>query len=625
MRVDRLSWTNPQSPFHNPSIRTPQSPIRNPLRRLPAAALVLCAVQACGGGGGGGGTNPPGSPPATNPCATVSLTGLAAPADEQVRAGKRTQVDGDSRYDVLDALALNRARASRVTEQAAGPSRDSIDIGEIAVVPDEGDLIAPPNSFDLRGAGIRFSRNGSGGYDARRIDANFRSTLGRQLTLADDDSASAPVAFNFPFYGTGQTQAFVNSDGNVTFGEGDRDSTERNVARLLTGAPRVAPFLADLDPSAGGRIYVNAVSDQYTVTWCNVRGFDSQLTMTTQLTLLPDGTIEFAFGTGTNNLSDGVVGVSPGHTGDFTPVDLSAAGPNGGDAAIGERFAGRVQLDTVALLQKFYRSHPDNYDQVVIWTDAPLIQDAFAYEMTVANEVRGIGVSLFDAARDFGSAGRLRSVAVMDWINKYPEDPQQKFLGENNTVSVLGQEVGHRWLAFVDFRDHTGAQSGRLLGRGDSHWSFFMDSDASVMEGNDIEDLGGGSFRTVGAVSRYSLLDQYMMGLVSPSQVPTFFYVQSPTNSSPSRNAESAPQVGVTFNGTRRDVLVDDIIAIHGPRLPAAAEAAKVHRQAFIYVTSNNSAPASAAVEKLDRIRREWEAFFLAATDGRMRAITTLR
>ena len=47
-----------------------------------------------------------------------------------------------------------------------------------------------------------------------------------------------------------------------------------------------------------------------------------------------------------------------------------------------------------------------------------------------------------------------------------------------------------------------------------AHWSFFMDSDASVMEGNDIEDLGGGSFRTVDAVRRYSRLDQYAMGLI---------------------------------------------------------------------------------------------------------------
>ena len=73
----------------------------------------------------------------------------------------------------------------------------------------------------------------------------------------------------------------MNSDGNITFEEADKSSTERNVARLLTGPPRVAPFLADLDPTTGnGRIFVNAASDQYTVTWCNVRGFDSPRTIT---------------------------------------------------------------------------------------------------------------------------------------------------------------------------------------------------------------------------------------------------------------------------------------------------------------------------------------------------------
>ena len=35
------------------------------------------------------------------------------------------------------------------------------------------------------------------------------------------------------------------------------------------------------------------------------------------------------------------------------------------------------------------------------------------------------------------------------------------------------------------------------------------------MEGNDIEDLGGGQFRTTDAVKRFSRLDQYAMGLVS--------------------------------------------------------------------------------------------------------------
>ena len=599
---------------------------------LSFGSALLVGLVACGGGGGGGGTPPPSPPPASsNPCTNVSLTGFRSPADERLRAEKRLRVDGGSRYSVLNALALHKTRlrasqgdAAAPPRGAGGPVPDAVDVGEIAVVQDAGDLIAPPNTFDLRGSGIRFTRNGSGGYDAQRADGTFRGTLGRQLTLTDDDSAPAPVVFGFPFFGQTVTEAFVNSDGNVTFGEGDSASSERNIARLMTGAPRVALFLADLDPSAGGRIYVNAAADRYTVTWCSVRGFESTRTITAQMTLLPDGAIEFVYSTGTNNLLDAVIGVSPGRTGEFEPVDLSAAGPTGGGgAAVGERFAERGELDTVALLRKFYETHPDNYDQLIVWTDAPLIQDAFAYEITVANEIRGIGVPLFDASRDFGSGGRLRSLAVMDWINKYPDDPRQKFLGENSTVSVMGQEVGHRWLAFFDFRDHTGAQSGSLLGRDAAHWSFFMDSDASVMEGNDIEDLGGGAFRTAGAVSRFSLLDQYAMGLVEPGEVPPFFYVQSPTNTT--RTSESAPQAGVTFNGTRRDVLVQDIIAIHGDRVPSAAASPRVHRQGFIFVSSAGSTPAASAIAKVDRIRLEWEAFFRTATDGRMTAVTNLR
>jgi hypothetical protein len=609
------------------------------LRRWCAVAALTFVLPGCGGSsGGGGGTPPPigGSSNSQNPCPISSLTADTRPStvSEERRADKRRAVDGDPRYRVFDSLSLHReaqqwrrrpGTRTAATPQADERGRQNIDIGEIAVVQDEGDLIAPANAYDLRGIGLRFARNAAGGYNVQRIPLGFRTSLGRQLTLEDDDSEEANPATPFTFYGRPQTRAFVNSDGNVTFDEPDFASSERNVARLTTGPARVAPFLADLDPTAGGRVFVNAAVDQYTVTWCNVRGFDSTRTITTQVALLPDGTIEMHY-IDAASLTDVVVGISPGRTGEFHPVDLSAtAASDGGTTSVGERFATGPVLDNVAVTHKFYASHPDDYDQLVIWTDARLIQDAFAFEETVANEVRGLGIPTFDASRDFGSSGRLRSIAVMDFLGKYPDDPQQRFLGENNTVSVLGQEVGHRWLVFFEFRDHTGARSQALLGRDDAHWSFFMDSDASVLEGNDIQDLGGGSFRTVDAVRRYSLLDQYAMGLVPPSEVPTFFYVDSPTNMSVSRTRESAPQIGVTFNGTRRDVRIEDIIAITGERVPSAANAAKVHRQAFIYVTSAGRAPDPAQVEKLDRIRRAWEAFFLQATDGRMSAVTALR
>ena len=106
------------------------------------------------------------------------------------------------------------------------------------------------------------------------------------------------------------------------------------------------------------------------------------------------------------------------------------------------------------------------------------------------------------------------------------------------------------------------------------------------MEGNDIEDLGGGSFRTVGAVQRYSLLDQYAMGLVGPNRRAAVLLCREPGERRSAADGEIAPRVGVTFNGTRRDVLIQDVIAVHGARVPRRPNRARVHRQAFIYVVS---------------------------------------
>jgi hypothetical protein len=144
------------------------------------------------------------------------------------------------------------------------------------------------------------------------------------------------------------------------------------------------------------------------------------------------------------------------------------------------------------------------------------------------------------------------------------------------------------------------------------------------MEGNRIEDLGGGSFRTVAAVERYSLLDQYAMGLVRDIDVPRLFYVENPTNVVPPARAESAPRVGVAFNGTRRDVLINDIIEVMGPRRPTQADSPKVHHQAFLFVVGRGRTADPAVVAKIDRIRRAWEGFFTQATDGRGRAETRL-
>ena len=115
------------------------------------------------------------------------------------------------------------------------------------------------------------------------------------------------------------------------------------------------------------------------------------------------------------------------------------------------------------------------------------------------------------------------------------------------------------------------------------------------------------------------------MGLRHDHEVPAFFYVEAPTNAMPPARSTGSPQVGVTFNGTKREVLIADIIEVEGARVPNADESPRVHRQAFVYVVGNGREANPDHVTRLDTIRRQWEPFFAAATDDRMRVETRLR
>ena len=596
---------------------------------LITALLVLGGLPGCGGGGGGGiTTSPPGTspgtPPSTDPCAGVAEEAPAVEPSASAVSDKRWGVYGDTGWSWLDHR-WTRSVARRVGVEDVGVQPTDRDAGAIAIIEDNGQLVARANRFDLGGRGLRFSPVQGGGYEVATADASFRSPLGARLTLADDDASSQTVPFAFPFFGRQQTAAFVNSDGNLTFGAGETASTARNVTRFLTGPPRVALFFADLDPSAAGSVWVNAGGSAFTVTWCAVPGYGLSTKATVQATLLPDGSVEMRFG-GATTLDEAIVGVSPGATTDFMAADLTAGARAGATAGLGEKFSPTADLDLEGASRRFLGSHPDEFDQLIFWTDQRVVSDAFAFETTIANGIRGLGIGTFDESRAYGSNGRLTSIVLMDTLTKYPDDPQQVFLGENSTVSVIGQEVGHRWLTFFRFLDVNRQASEALLGRDQAHWGFFVDSDASVMEGNDIEDLGGGSFRTVGAVNRFSRADLYAMGLVGPGEVPTFFYVESPVNTNPSiADNSSAPRVGVTFNGTRRDVRLQDIIDVMGARQPGTADAPKVWRQAFIYVVGGGRTAEQAQIDKLDRIRAAWETFYSEATERRGRVDTRLR
>src|SRR5207249_5938027 len=130
--------------------------------------------------------------------------------------------------------------------------------------------------------------------DIRTSTRQFQSSVGDKLSLTDDSSIAQTLPFTFPYYAGRYTAMFVNSDGNVTFVEEDHASTDRNVARFLTGPPRIAPIFADLDPSTVGGVYRRTDGDALIVTWCSVPEFDSPSNrVNVQLRLGADGSIEF--------------------------------------------------------------------------------------------------------------------------------------------------------------------------------------------------------------------------------------------------------------------------------------------------------------------------------------------
>jgi uncharacterized protein (TIGR03437 family) len=163
-----------------------------------------------------------------------------------------------------------------------------------------------------------------------------------------------------------------------------------------------------------------------------------------------------------------------------------------------------------------------------------------------------------------------------------------------------------------------------MLGRQTAHWDFKFNSEASLLEGNRIQDNGPNAsprFLTTATVEGYSPLDQYLMGLRPPEEVPDTFLVQN----SRATNATGSPRIGVSFDGVRRDIRIGEIIQAEGRRIPDHTVSQRKFRMAFVIVTANGSQPSPADIEQVETYRREFEAFFSKATSGNAIADTSLK
>lgn len=213
---------------------------------------------------------------------------------------------------------------------------------------------------------------------------------------------------------------------------------------------------------------------------------------------------------------------------------------------------------------------------VVVLATQPLICSDIYY-LPLANDVQGIGYQhqpegeLFDET----PASRLEGIAFLNDFPYWQEHPAE-FQDDFN------HEIGHRWGARIH-ASIDGADSTELLGRDLLHWSYFLNSGGSPLEGNIWSEDDDGRYRadTPFGPGQFSDLDLYAMGVLSPSEIGQQELLRPLADSGATDclgftlTADSPPQSCGAYETGATPVSfgIEDVIAVEGARNPPAVDA----------------------------------------------------
>ncbi|HEU4886575.1 MAG TPA: Ig-like domain-containing protein [Thermoanaerobaculia bacterium] len=153
------------------------------------------------------------------------------------------------------------------------------------------------------------------------VSAIFEPNYGTFITTCDDCAFLRTLPFSFPYYGTQRTQAFVGTNGYITFNNGD--STYSESLPAFSSLPRISAFFDDL--IGGGGMWINdQLPGRFIVTYKQNQHYNFGGSNTLQIILFSDGRIQFGYAGITALTSGSITGLTPGPNAPPQQVDFSA-------------------------------------------------------------------------------------------------------------------------------------------------------------------------------------------------------------------------------------------------------------------------------------------------------------
>lgn len=230
-----------------------------------------------------------------------------------------------------------------------------------------------------------------------------------------------------------------------------------------------------------------------------------------------------------------------------------------------------------------------NNRQIYVAPDSPPANGIAGTMRVLRNDFSGVGMSAHhetDVSRLFGSQGNLRGLAFA----REPLDALTAF-----------HEVNH-WVA---------AYLNRILRltRTDHHWEA-ANSAGGLVGGSTWISNPDGTFTSLGYSHQFlkmSRLEQYLWGWIRPDQLP-------PIPVALDQN-QNFGEPGTIIRGPFKIVTAQDIIAIHGPRVPGPEAALHDLKMGYVYTTTGRLATPVEMTAR-DLLAQRLSTLWSVATDG---------